>query len=180
MTVENVTYVNSLNPDNPTPLDSVSEGDDHIRNIKAALVATFPTVDGAVTLTTEDFSKLQSGLDNGGVVASCKYNGYGLMYKEGVTSVSNGWDGDDGLGPGAYKVYFDSEIPEFDQHYAPIITSFPAIVNGVGAYPCVIALQGFYADSIEFTVHQIGGPENGGASQNPVGFSLLIVDMVQR
>ena len=128
----------------------------------------------------EEFHNIQAEferLQNTGVVASCKYNGSQLMYQEGITSVSNGWNGDDGLGPGAYKVYFESEIPEFDAHYAPIITSFPAIVNGAGAYPCVIALQGFYPNAVTFTVHQIGGPENGGASQNPVGFALLIVDM---
>lgn len=185
MALENVTFINSLNPSNPTGVDKVSEGDDHIRNIKKALVASFPNVDGPVTLTANEFSQLKDLVLNppettSAIAASCKYNGANLMYKEGVTSVANGWNGDDGLGPGAYRVYFDSDISEFDQHYAPIITSFPAIVNGVGAYPCVIALQEFQADSVTFTVHQIGGPENGGASQNPVGFSLLIVDMVQR
>jgi hypothetical protein len=124
-----------------------------------------------------------------GVVASCKYNGqfdvgpnYGLMYKVNVTSVENGWapaggSNPNGLLPGQYRVNFDTNIPEFDQHYAPVVTSFPAIVNGMPAYPCVIALQEFQADSVTFTVHQIGGGENGAAPESPTGFSLLIVDM---
>jgi hypothetical protein len=65
MALENVTYVNSLNPSNPGPLDSVSQGDDHIRNIKKALVDTFPYVNGQIPLTTSDFQDLKSFLDNG-------------------------------------------------------------------------------------------------------------------
>lgn len=127
-----------------------------------------------------EFNGIKSEFDRinrHGIVASCKYNGSALMYQEGITSVANGWNGDDGLSPGAYKVTFNSEIEGFDEHYAPIITAFPAIVDGSPAFPCVVALQGFYADAVVFTVHQIGGDENGAASENPVGFSLLIVDM---
>jgi hypothetical protein len=98
-------------------------------------------------------------IDRHGVVASCKYNGTKIMYNQNVVKVSNGWNGDDGLLPGQYKVWFDTEIAEFDEHYAPVITAFPAIINGL------------------FTVHQIGGPQNGTAPQNAVGFGLLIVDM---
>ena len=112
-----------------------------------------------------------------GIVASVKYNGNKIMYEENITSVSNGWNNDDGLSPGFYKVYFETAIPEFDQHYAPMVTSFPAIVDGVPAYPCVIALQEFYSNAVTFSVHQIGGPENGAAPQNAVGFSIIIVDM---
>lgn len=65
MAVENVTYLNSLNPTNPGPLDSVSEGDDHIRNIKQALVSSFPLVDGEVPLKTQDFVQLKDWVDNG-------------------------------------------------------------------------------------------------------------------
>jgi hypothetical protein len=112
-----------------------------------------------------------------GVVASVKYNGANIMYNQNVVKVSNGWNGDDGLASGQYKVWFDSEIAEFDEHYAPVVTAFPAIVNGLPTYPVIIALQEFYADAVVFTVHQIGGDENGGPSENAVGFALLIVDM---
>lgn len=126
--------------------------------------------------------------DKKGVVASCKYNGqydvgpnFGLMYSVNVTSVENGWaDGannPNGLGPGAYTVNFEKPLDTFDEHYAPVITLFPAMLDGVGAFPTVVALQGFSSTSVTFTVHQFGGEENGAAPQNPVGFSLLIVDM---
>lgn len=112
-----------------------------------------------------------------GIVASVKYNGDRTMYEENITSVANGWKGDEGLSAGVYKVYFETGIPEFDEHYAPIVTAFPAIVNEMPAYPCVIALQEFYSNAVTFTVHQIGGPESGVAPQDAVGFSMIIVDM---
>lgn len=42
MTVETSTYLSELNPSYPALGDAVSEGDDHIRKIKADLKATFP------------------------------------------------------------------------------------------------------------------------------------------
>ena len=127
-----------------------------------------------------EFNNIKTELDRfdrHGVVASVKYNGANIMYNQNVVKVSNGWNGDDGFAPGQYKVWFDSEIAEFDEHYAPVVTAFPAIVDGLPTYPVTIALQEFYADAVVFTVHQIGGDENGGPSANAVGFALLIVDM---
>ena len=51
MTVESVTYINDLNAANPASGDLKSEGDDHLRNIKTAIKATFPNISGAVTPT---------------------------------------------------------------------------------------------------------------------------------
>jgi len=50
MTVENVTYIDDLDPAYPDGADSMSEGDDHIRNIKKSIKATFPKVAGEVPL----------------------------------------------------------------------------------------------------------------------------------
>jgi hypothetical protein len=49
MTVESVTHISDLNATYPAAGDSRSEGDDHIRNIKTALLTDFPAVTGAVT-----------------------------------------------------------------------------------------------------------------------------------
>lgn len=52
MPLESVTFISDLvvtNPVNAT--DQVAQGDDHIRNIKSALLATFPNITGAVTPT---------------------------------------------------------------------------------------------------------------------------------
>jgi hypothetical protein len=51
MTVESVTYISDLNATYPASGDARSEGDDHLRNIKAAVKATFPNITGAVTPT---------------------------------------------------------------------------------------------------------------------------------
>jgi len=52
MPLESVTYISDLNVSNPVSAsDPVSQGDDHLRNIKLALRQTFPNVTGAVSAT---------------------------------------------------------------------------------------------------------------------------------
>lgn len=51
MTVEAVTYISDLNASYPASGDSLVEGDDHLRNLKTGIKATFPNVSGAVTPT---------------------------------------------------------------------------------------------------------------------------------
>jgi len=51
MAVESAPYVADLNPANPLASDFVYEGDDHMRLIKAAIKATFPNLNAAVTAT---------------------------------------------------------------------------------------------------------------------------------
>jgi hypothetical protein len=167
MAVENVTYIDSLDPTAPAGGDSISEGDDHIRNIKRAIKDTFPNVDGPVDLSTAEFGALKSSLSNGGVVASCKYNGASIMYQEGIDSVND-------LGGGGYRVNFSSGISGFDNHYAPIITPFWSVP---GFRPTLVSLTGFTADYVEFIITQINADgSNEGAIGN--GFSLLVVDLI--
>ena len=54
MPVENAQFIGGLNSDNPLGTDPRSQGDNHIRLIKAVLKATFPTATGPVTF---DFVK---------------------------------------------------------------------------------------------------------------------------
>lgn len=49
MSVETVTYINTLDPTLPTGSDPIPEGDNHLRNIKSAIRTTFPNVAGAVS-----------------------------------------------------------------------------------------------------------------------------------
>lgn len=58
MTVENATHINNLNATYPTPSDPVSEGDNHIRLIKTALKATFPSLTGATQATAAQMDLL--------------------------------------------------------------------------------------------------------------------------
>lgn len=58
MPVETVTYVNSLNASNPAASDPLSQADDHLRLIKAALLVTFPNLNGTVTATPTQLNQL--------------------------------------------------------------------------------------------------------------------------
>ena len=58
MTVESVNFISDLEPDRPRSSDRISQGDDHIRNIKLSLKQTFPNVDGEVSATDEEMNYL--------------------------------------------------------------------------------------------------------------------------
>lgn len=51
MPLETASYISDLEPSYPASTDLVGQADDHIRLVKAVLQATFPNIDGAVTLT---------------------------------------------------------------------------------------------------------------------------------
>jgi len=55
-TVETVTYISDLNTTLPASGDSVSEGAQHIRNLKTALKNTFPNITGAVNPTQAELN----------------------------------------------------------------------------------------------------------------------------
>ena len=71
MAIETFGFIDDLNAANPTATDNVSEGDDHIRGVKATLKSTFPNVTGAITATETELnyvdgvtSNIQTQLDN--------------------------------------------------------------------------------------------------------------------
>lgn len=64
MGLESVTYISDLVATNPAAGDGVSAGDDHIRNIKAGLLATFPNVTGAVTPTHTELNYVDGVTSN--------------------------------------------------------------------------------------------------------------------
>ena len=51
MGTETVNHISDLNSANPLAGDNVSKGDDHIRNIKKALLADFPNINATVSAT---------------------------------------------------------------------------------------------------------------------------------
>lgn len=51
MALETATYINGLVSSNPPGTDQISQADDHLRLIKATVLATFPNITGAVTAT---------------------------------------------------------------------------------------------------------------------------------
>jgi sugar lactone lactonase YvrE len=58
MTVESVTYIDDLDDTYPTGGDPKSEGDNHIRNIKTGITASFPNITGAMTATHTELNTL--------------------------------------------------------------------------------------------------------------------------
>ena len=51
MALESGTYINSLNSSNPVATDGLAFADDHMRLIKATILASFPNISGAMTAT---------------------------------------------------------------------------------------------------------------------------------
>lgn len=59
MGLETGTYISDLNASNPVGAsDPKSQGDDHIRLIKATILATFPSITGAITLSHTEINDL--------------------------------------------------------------------------------------------------------------------------
>jgi len=66
MTVETASYINQLNNTLPADGDARSEGDDHLRLIKSALVATFPNFTATpVTANSADLSTVTGAASTG-------------------------------------------------------------------------------------------------------------------
>lgn len=51
MALESGTYINSLNSANPVATDGLAQADDHLRLLKATILASFPGITGAMTAT---------------------------------------------------------------------------------------------------------------------------------
>lgn len=56
MALETVNFINDFVTPNPGSSDPKSQGDDHIRNIKLALKASFPQVAGPVPIAHDQFA----------------------------------------------------------------------------------------------------------------------------
>lgn len=76
MGLEAATYINQLNPLNPVgAVDPKSQGDDHIRMIKAAIQASFPNITGAMTATQAQLNAVGASGITGFAVAANKVKG---------------------------------------------------------------------------------------------------------
>lgn len=60
MSIETAIYVNQLDAVNPLATDPKSEGDNHLRLLKAVLLATFPNLGGAMTVGQARLNLLQN------------------------------------------------------------------------------------------------------------------------
>ena len=167
MTVESVTYINDLDVNNPSGGDSISEGDDHIRNIKKSIKNTFPNVNEPVTVTAEEINKIGDFTKNGnGVFASCKFNGSQIMYGHNISSVQV-------INNGQYLVNFTKPTDGFDFHYAIQVT--PIATNNRAVIACVNDQD---VDHVQFAVKEESGG-SWGVPVGPIGFYMTMVDMIQ-
>ena len=113
MTVESVTYISDLDVNSPAGGDSISQGDDHIRNTLSRLKNTFPNVSEPVTATAESLTR--SPILPQRVTAFLPHTRkrctLQLMYAHNVSSVTQ-------IGTGGYRVNFKKPTDGFDHHYA--------------------------------------------------------------
>jgi hypothetical protein len=65
MGLESTTYISGLVNTNPTASDPVSQGDDHLRLIKASILSTFPNITGAVTATHTQLNQVNNAFGPG-------------------------------------------------------------------------------------------------------------------
>lgn len=186
MAVENAGSIKELNPNQPQGNESISEGDNHIRVIKNALVKSFPEVNGPVDWTPADFQRVKEYVDNPPDIpeipdsptspqaASCKWNGSALMYSSNVAMVTKAGDNLDN--PAGVRITFQNLIPEFDYHYAVAIQPFATNNRHV-----IATVSNMSAGFLEFTGMEWDGtnwvqPANGVISN---GFSFIMVDTQQ-
>jgi hypothetical protein len=71
MALESTTYIDGLVITNPTGTDPRSQGDDHIRLVKATIRSTFPNVSGAMTATHTELNLIDGYT---GTTAELNYN----------------------------------------------------------------------------------------------------------
>lgn len=84
MPLESTSYISGLNSANPAATDLLSQGDDHIRLIKAVLKATFPNLTGPVTATQAQINAVVGALLGVPVGTICIWYGQS-------TNVPAGW-----------------------------------------------------------------------------------------
>jgi hypothetical protein len=82
MALETATYIDGLVATNPLGTDAKSQGDDHIRLLKATLLATFPNITGALTATHTELnyvdgvtSAIQTQIDTKGAITGQAWTG---------------------------------------------------------------------------------------------------------
>ena len=84
MALESASFIDGLVPSNPTSTDSVSQADDHLRLIKAALKNTFPNLTGPVNTTQAQLNQLTTPLIQIPV-------GFIGMWSGAINAIPSGW-----------------------------------------------------------------------------------------
>lgn len=187
MPAENASYINQLKPNQPQGGESISEGDDHLRVIKEAVVGSFPQIGGTVNSTHEDLNKVPDlitdvaavkteldALDKTahGNVASCYWNplfGNKLAYSHNVDDVIPNPIDSSGM---QTRIVFTPGALDGNPHYAFNLTP----VNGTGQ-ATNITVVGVADDHIAFLSWHLVGDVWTPIPGAQLGFSLMVTDM---
>lgn len=120
MGLETATYISGLNSANPAGADGKSQGDDHIRLIKATLLATFPNITGAVGADHTSLVKHKLNSGSAPTVNDDSGDGYavGSLWVNTITDqawirvdstvAAAVWKPLTGLASGMYMAFFQS------------------------------------------------------------------------
>ena len=90
MALESGTYINSLNSSNPVATDGLAFADDHLRLIKATILASFPNISGAMTAT----HTVLNGLDARVTAIESGVHASGTKMLFAQTAAPTGWTKD--------------------------------------------------------------------------------------
>ena len=185
MGVENAGYVNELDPDAPLGTESISEGDNHIRVIKNALVKSFPKISSPVTATPADLnavSQMRTDLSGAlsdintikgkpnGNVASCYYKGGSRLYEYNVSSVTK----TPGNNLGTRITFRNALQGPTPSHY-----SFSITPVSVGGYPTTIHVTNVEQAYIDFVALEFQNTAGDWVFMEgtTADFSLIVIDM---
>lgn len=171
MTVEtNARYISGLNEVYPLPDDFISEGDDHIRLIKATLKGTFPGFNSAVTMTSAKLNQLDTLFTQQGTsyaVSSSLIFGTGKTLDMGGNRITNGAapvDDSDFVTKGFLSTD-DTNWPVGSIHFS-VDSRNPSVTIGFGTWEAfgqgkVMIGAGTFTDS-SGTVKTFAGGDTGG------------------
>ena len=86
-----VDFISDLDPQWPNGSEKISDGDDHIRNIKKAITETFPNIKGEVTVGHEKLNELDVNLPAApSVEGSVLHNSGGKWTESNILEIKNG------------------------------------------------------------------------------------------
>ena len=80
-----VDFISDLDPRWPNGSEKISDGDDHIRNIKRAITETFPNIEGEVTVDHEKLNEVDAALPAAPTVEGSVLHNSGSKWTESNT-----------------------------------------------------------------------------------------------
>lgn len=167
MSLETAQYIHQLNASNPSGADRLKDGDDHLRMIKAALLATFPGIKGPL-----DASVTHTLLN--GVAALLVPIGIIALWSGTEAAVPVGWaicDGRTVTSSDGSRTFATPNLKDF----VPVGVSASHAVNTTyGGFSKTITTEQAGQHTHTATTSSAGGHSHGGAT----GVTALSVDQV--